>query len=274
MKFLQFKMKLALGLFFISSAVFAQDPSAYFKSFDTKTYTLKSKGVRDLVVDIENPKLTKELNDQGAFGQIKELIFRVHWTSSPERMAIEVIGMPEGFLEVKESLKMRAQVALETLFPLGVNEKFSALKVTQGPGKREFTATDSSNLAPIPSYTLKFDEQDRLIEVNGNKVFGTFNVRPVYAKENFADGKWALTSQITEESDGANSVTSSRFINYGKAQGLAVPSELEISIEQKHQVSKNNVKFKENFLFKNYRINDGSAMKYFLGESKANQIVE
>lgn len=274
MKFLLIKMKLILGFMLVSLAVSAQDPSAYFKSFDTKTYSLKSKGVRDLVVDIENPRLTKELNEQGAFGQVKELIFRVHWTSSPERLAVEVIGLPEGFTEVKESLKTRALAAIETLFPLGVGAKFSSLKVTQGPGKREFTATDSSNLAPIQSYTLKFDEQDRLVEINGNKVFGTFNVRPVYSKENFADGKWVLTSQISEEGDGTNSVSSSRVINYGRAQGIAVPSELEIAIEQKNQDSKNNVKFKENFVFKNYRVNDGSAVKYFLGESKANQIVE
>lgn len=274
MKFLKTKLNLALGLVIISSGVIAQDPTAYFKSFDSKTYTLKSKGVRDLVVDIENPKLTKELNEQGAFGQIKELIFRVHWTSSPERMAVEVIGMPDGFLEVKESLKARSIVAIETLFPQGVSDKFASLKITQGPGKREFTATDSSNLAPIQSYTIKFDEQDRLVEVAGNKVFGTYSVNPVYTKESFGDGKWVLTSQTSEDSDGANSMTSSRSISYGKAQGLAVPSELEIAIEQKNQASKNNNKFKENFVFKNYRINDGSAVKYFLGESKANQIVE
>lgn len=274
MKSLMNNLKIFLSFVLFSSIAFAQDPTAYIKSFDSKVYNLKVKGVRDLVVDIENPKLTKELNDQGAFGVIKELVFRVYWTNSPERMSIEVIGLPEGFKEVKETLKLRAFVAVESLFPQGVNEKFAALKVTQGPGKREFTATDSSNMAPIPSYTLKFDEQDRLVEISGNKVFGSMTVSPVYSKESFADGKWVLTSQTSEEGDGTRKVISTRELSFGRAQGVPVPSELELTTEQKHQESQKSEKFKESYLFKNYKINDGSAVKFFLGESKANQIVE
>ena len=40
------------------------------------------------------------------FGKVNEVIFRTYWTANPERVAIEVIGLPEGFKEIKEELKL------------------------------------------------------------------------------------------------------------------------------------------------------------------------
>jgi hypothetical protein len=42
----------------------SQDPTAYLTKFDNKIYSLKTKGIKDFVVDIESSRLTTQMNDQ------------------------------------------------------------------------------------------------------------------------------------------------------------------------------------------------------------------
>jgi len=269
-------MKLALiCLFLITGTAFAQDPNAYLKNFESKIYSLKSKGVKDFVVDIESSRITRQVNDQQIFGKIESLIFRVYWTAAPERVAIEVVGLPEGFKEVKEDLKASVLPLLDHLIPQTFSQKFVGYKFSQGPNQREIIAQDTTGIAPIPSFSLKFDSSDKLVNVTGNKAIGTLVVTPVYAKEVFADGKWVLTEEATNSSENGYSLSIRKILNYGKANGIGVLEEVEITTDQKFQSPEAKpVKLKETVSFKNYKINEGVALKFFLGETKSNQVAE
>ena len=59
-----------LSLALISLNALAKDPLMYLTSFDSKIYSLKTKGIKEFVVDIENPKITKQINDQIIFGNV------------------------------------------------------------------------------------------------------------------------------------------------------------------------------------------------------------
>lgn len=256
-------------LFVISSAAFAQDPATYLKNFDARIYSLKSKGVNNFIVDIESSKLTKQMNDQQLFGKVEELIFRVYWTANPERLAIEVNGLPDGFKEIKEELKLSILGIMDNLLPQTTAQRFAGYKFVAGSKPKEITAQDTTGVAPIPSFTLKFDDQDKLIEVVGNKPIGTMVVKPVYSKESFADGKLVLKEQTTVSQENGQSLTVRKELDYGKEQGIGVLTEVTVTTEQKAESS--NAKptsAKETLEFKNYKINDGEALKYFLGEAK------
>lgn len=256
-------------LFFISSA-FAQDPAAYLNNFDAKVYSLKNKGVQDFVVDIESSKLTKQMNDQQLFGKIKEVVFRTYWTAKPERLAIEVIGMPDGFKEIKEDLKTSIMLMMDNLIPQTSAQRFTGYKFSQGPKQKEITATDTTGLAPIPSFTLKFDAQDKLVEVQGNKPIGTFEVRPVYEKESFAGGSWVLTEQTTTTSENNQTMIIKKELDYSKSNGIGVLTQVDVTTTQKFNApDAKPVSLTESLEFKNYKINEGEALKYFLGEAKA-----
>jgi hypothetical protein len=263
-------MRALLCFILLSTSAFAQDPAAYLKNFDAKVYSLKSKGVKDFVVDIESSKLTQEMNDQQQFGKIKELICRVYWTANPERLAMEIIGLPDGFKEIKEELKISMLVMMDNIIPQTTTQRFAGYKFKQGPKQREITVTDSTGIAAIPSFVLKFDEQDKLIEVTGEKVIGTYVVAPVYKKESFSDGKWVLTEQVSKSSENGQSLTIKKEIEYGKVNGIGVVTEVSVKTEQKSEAPESKT-FSQNetVTFKNYKINEGDALKYFLGESKA-----
>ncbi len=258
-----------------SISVFAQDPSSYLKIFDSKVYSLKTKGAKDFVVDVESSRLTKQINDQQSFGKIEELIFRIYWTAEPERMSIEVIGLPEGFMEFKEELKLSIYQLIEYLIPPSSFQKYTGYKFLSGQKPKEFVAQDSTGIALIPSFSLKFDEQDKLIEVVGNRPVGSIMMKPTFEKTAFSDGRWVLKQQMTSSQENGQSVNVTKELDYEKSQGIGVLSEILITTQFTPQGKDAKViRISETVEFKNYKINEGEALKYFLGESRATEPVK
>lgn len=261
MKFLT----LALVSLFSLSA-FPQDPLAYLGQFDSKVYSLKSKGIKDFVVDVESNKLTKQVNDQAIFGRVAKLVFKVYWTADPERLAIDIIGLPEGFLELKEEMKMGILQQLELILPQTIEKKFRGYKFTQAPGTKDFIAKDLSGLATIPEFILKFDNQDKLQEIVGKKAVGTMETAVSYEKENFADGKYVLKNETIRVNENGQTITVKKELKYGTSQGIGVLSSVTTSTESKLNEGKSKpFVLKETLSFDNYKINAGVAQKYFLG---------
>lgn len=249
----------------LSFSTFAQDPAAYLKIADSKIYSLKTKGVKDFVVDISSDVLTKQVNDQAIFGKVKTLTFRVYWTLSPERMAVEVIGLPEGFKEIKDDLKLNILPFIEDILPMAFEQKFKGYKFSVGSNPKEFIAQDTTGIAQVPSYTLKFDAQDKLTEIVANKFVGSMSVQPTYSSE---DGKWMLKKSFSQSKESGQSLEATRTLSYGKVQGLSVVTKVESEVVQKWD-RPNTKPFTsvEHISFENYKINSGEAMKFFLGEN-------
>lgn len=263
---------LALVCAMISFNVWSQDPTVYLNNFEAKVYSLKTKGVKDFVVDIESSKLTKQMNDQMIFGKVNEVVFRTYWTANPERIAIEVLGLPEGFKEIKEELKLTMMSVMDNLIPLPTVQRFAGYKFHSGSTPKEFVAQDSTGIAMIQSYVLQFDNQDRLVNVIGKKPIGTLTITPKYEKESFADGKWVLHSMSTESAENGQTVKVVKELDYGRHQGIGVLTEVKITTEQGPGGNSKPLISEEELEFKNYKINTGEALKYFLGEtSKAAQ---
>lgn len=262
-------MKLLIVLLsFISFNSRSEDPTAYLTKFDNKIYSLKTKGVKDFVVDIESSRLTTQMNEQMIFGRVKEVIFRTYWTANPERIAIEVIGLPEGFREIKEELKIAIFGMMDNLVPIPIPQRFAGYKITAGPGSKEFTAQDTTGIAAIPAYVLSFDSQDRLSTITAKKPIGTMVVTPKYEKESFSDSRWVLNSQVSVSSENGQTLTVSKNLDYGTDQGIGVLTEVKVTTEQKLEGSQTKpLKSEETVEFKNYKINTGEAFKYFLGEA-------
>jgi len=261
-------MKFFLSLIFLLSGAhtLAQDHKTYFSLYDRKVYSLKNKGVKDFVVDVRSSDLTEKVNEQKIFGNVKDLIFRVHWTLAPERLAVDVIGLPEGFAEAKNELKASFLPLLDNLLPMTIEQRFPGYKFSPGKTPKEFIATDSSGLAPIPRYILKFDEQDRLSEITGQKPVGSWNMTWAYEKKAFSEGRWVISQVTLANSESGVTVKSSRKLSYSMVQGMGVLSEVVLSVEQSGEKT---IRTEENIEFTNYKINTGEGMRYFLGDSPA-----
>jgi hypothetical protein len=251
----------------LSFNVFSQDTTSQLQSLDSKVYSLKSKGASDFVVDVESSKLTKQVNDQLVFGPIKELVFRTYWTANPERLAIEIIGLPEGFKEIKDELKANILMVMENLLPLQTTLKFLGYKISAGTKPKEFIAQDTTGIATIPTYILVYDSQDKLVEVIGKKPVGTLNIEFGWGKEAFADGKWVLNSVLTVAVENGQTLTTKKTLDYELSQGMGVLQSVEIETTQKSvKPDAKTLNSKEVVRFEHYKINTGEGLKYFLSE--------
>ncbi len=249
----------------LSLTAFAQDPESYLSQFDQKVYSLKTKGVKDFVVDVENNKLTDQLNEQGSFGRLNKLIFRVYWTANPERIAIDILGLPEGFKEVKEEMKYTILQQLEMLLPQAIAKKFYGYKFSTGPGTKDIVAKDISGIASIPEFILKFDNQDKLQEIVGKKPVGSMNTAVSYERENFADGKYVLKNQTTTVNENGQTVSVKKELKYGNSNGIGVLSSVTTTTTSMVEGAKGKpFSQSETLSFDNYKINSGDALKYFL----------
>jgi hypothetical protein len=261
-------MKLIVVMsFLVSFSAWSQDPTAQLNLLDSKVYSLKTKGVSDFVVDVQSTRLSKQVNDQMVFGVIKDLAFKVFWTANPERLAIEVVGLPEGFKEVKDELKANILPLLESLLPPATIAKFAGFKISNGNKPKEFIAQDTSGIAAIPTYIIQFDAQDKLVEIVGKKPIGTFRVTFKQDKESFSDGKWVINETVTETVENGQTVTTTKELDYTVVGGIGVLEDIDIETEQKSEIKGSKaLKLDEKVTFKNYKINTGDGLKYFLSE--------
>lgn len=261
------KLVLISLLIVFSNVVLAQDPAEYFSLFDNKVYSLKTKGVKDFVVDLSSSKLTQQMNDQKTFGTVKKLVFRVYWTANPERLDIEVLGLPDGFREAKEELKANLLPVLDNIVPMTLVQRFNGYKFA-ATKPREFTATDSTGLAPVPSYLLRFDEQDKLVEIRANRTVGMSTMELSYEKKAFSDGKWVLLSTTNVSSENNQTITSTRKVDHGSSQGFGVVTAVTMTTEQKWSKPELKPVIQSDVIkFDNYKINGGEGFKHFQSEN-------
>ena len=259
------KITLIFSLLFSASMAFSQDPSTTLKLVDSKIYSLKNKGIKDFSVDISSSKLTQQINSIGTFGQVKELYFRVYWTLAPEKVDIEVFGLPEGFKEVKEELKLSVVNLLDNILPLPLEKRFAGYAFSaSGPGS--IAAKDTTGIAEIPNLTIKIDQQLRITEIQGIKPVGSVIITPVYEKDSFSDGRWVLKKQITKTSENGQEINSVRTLAYAPFDGISAVRSVSVETEQRFvgRADSKPVSFSETIEFKNYKINNGAAAKHFL----------
>lgn len=253
----------------------AQDPVALLRTSDDKIYNPKAKGLTDLVVDVVDPQLTKQMNDQMIFGIVNEVSFRIYWTAKPERIAIEVLGLPEGFREIKEELKARAIGNFESIVPLPIEEKFKGYQLAKGAGaQRSIVATDKSGLAPIPEFVFNFDAESRLSQIVAKKAIGTQVTTLEWKKSPWSEPRSHALRAVSVAVDGPQSTEVSTETSWQVVAGIGLPVSVKTSTRQAlkapGQEKPVERKVEESIYFKNYKVNQGEAMKWFLGQSGTN----
>ncbi len=266
------KIALCLAIMF-SFTVAAQEAISYLRGAEEKSYNPKMKGLEDLVVDLINPQLTKELNEQMIFGRVNEVIFRLYWTAKPERVAIEVLGLPEGFREIKEELKAAMLGRLESVIPLALEKKFEGYQFRLASGKqRTVIGTAQSGMQPIPEFEIQFDEEGKLMTLVAKKPIGHMTSQFSWSKTAWSQPRSAISRVTTRSEDGPQLSEIDSETTWQVVAGIGVPAVVKTRTKQTLRMAGSSEKplervVEETMLYKNYKINAGEAMKWFLGNN-------
>jgi hypothetical protein len=258
---------IAILSFLICFGVGAQDVVSLIKTHEEKSYNPRQKGLTDLVVDMVSPQITKQLNDQLIFGTLKDVSFRIYWTATPERLSIEVLGMPEGFNEIKQDLKRTIIAQFEGVIPIPLDKKFLKYKLQLDPkNKKGITAKDHTGLQVIPEYILNFNNDGRLSEIIAKKSIGEAVTKFTWKKSSWSDPRSFIEKTEMTSIDGPQETNTASVTTWIVEKNIGLPSKLEITTIQKirDQEGKNQErKIVEDFLFSNYKVNEGEALKWF-----------
>lgn len=253
-------MKWFCCLLMVSFNLFAQ--VELLKTADQKLYNPRSKSITDLVVDVESDKIKEHLNEQKTFGTIKEFAYRFYWTAQPERLDVEVIGLPDGFKELKDELRSSGLKLFEDIIPIPLEKKFSSFEISKKT-ERVLTAKNKDSLAAVTKLDLVFNSQDLLQEIISYRAVGEMSTSFEYEKTSFSDGKWVLKSQKTQIEEGGQKITMSKDISYQVVAGAGFPLEVKVMTKQNGSAGKHEQS--ELYKYKTIQLNKGEALKHFLG---------
>lgn len=268
-------MKWSVVLIFVicTSFAWAQDATSILRLAEDKAYTPRAKNLKDIVVDIVSPQLTKKLNDQLIFGKIEEAIFRVYWTAEPERIAIEVVGLPDGFKEIKEELKISMISHFERVIPVSLVKGLQAYNLKKDEkSPRVVNAKDLSHQLVIPEFELTFASSGVIEKLVAKKPVGTITTNFSYEKESWSDPRYVLVATKTESIEGPQKVEVSTEIAYLVTAGMGLPSVIKTVTKlslKPLSPGANPIESSttETIFFKDYKVNSGSATKWFLAQN-------
>lgn len=272
---MKMKILFLLCAFFAASTAFSQDALGYLKKSDEITHNPKFRGLKDLVVDLVSPQMSKQLNDQKIFGNVQEVSFRIYWTAQPERIAIEVFGLPDGFREIKEELKAVMVGRLESIIPLALERKLQGYQFKLDPKKpRTVSAVDPSYQRPIPEYELTFDTDGKLATMVAKKPVGQASTTLTWAKAPWSEPRFYVTRMSARSEEGPQMTETETDTVWQVIAGIGVPTSVRTRIKQTLKQPGAGSKpiersIEETLNFKNYKVNVGEAMKWFLGHSTA-----
>lgn len=264
------KWMLLIVISTLSLNLFAADPKAQelIKKFDVGYYHPQDKGLKELVVRVELDDLTKQLNDQLIFGKLKEVYFKLYWMA-PNSVEVEVIGMPDGFTEIKDELKGMVASRLDMIVPQNLELRFKGydLKYQKGAtGGEELLATDTTQTKMVHEFVAKFDKENNLTSLIGRKPLGTEDSSLVYAKLPWSGNKWILTSMNLKASDPTQTTITDTEIDYVAVDGYGFPKSIKSKTKQsivngdKKPIERS---FDSELSFKDYKVNSGEAAAWF-----------
>lgn len=279
-------MKLFLFLLLLSFQIFAQTtvtntaPSTaqdIIKKFDASSYRPQDKGLKELVVQVEISNLTKQLNDQLIFGKLKNVYFKLYWVY-PSQYDVEVLGLPNGFTEIKNELKALVASRLDIMIPSMLEKKFEGynLKLMPEKTKDQIIATDSTQMKLINEVRANFDKEGKLIGLINHKPMVVEESELSLTKKSYSENKWIIDEISVKVNEGPQTTFIKTKIDYSSVEGYALPIKISSHTKQilvQEQDRKPIEREVDSSVeFKGYKLNSGEASS-FLKKSKEGPVI-
>jgi hypothetical protein len=263
-------MKLIL-FFYLFFQVFQL--SANYKAidqFDKTFYFPQDHGLEDLYFEVHHNKLLENFKKNFSLGDLKELYYKVYWLKG-NKADIEVVGLPEGFKELKDQLKMFIIERLDFVLPVKFKERYAEFKFVekQSAGKTILELNSDSVTSEYSNLILEFNDKNLLDKVVSKESAIRSESVLTYKQSDVATKAFVVDEVVTEKLQGIHSTKLSFKLKYEKFSSFAFPVSLEAegiqSLSKSVQTKEKSEPMKESWsiAFKNYKVNSGEASRFF-----------
>jgi hypothetical protein len=246
------------ALFFCGS-LWAQSDNLL-KSWDSRVYNPIDSGLTSLSFEARVSGLTEALKSSLILPNISAVFFQVTWNPK-NKFTVKLVGLPTGFIEIKNSLELTMLDKLRFFIPNKINDltqgyEFSTQKSDSGS---QYTLDDKTFLKTITKIEVFFDGEKNLSKLD----FRGTNIREVntFTFDNQAGPSKLLLKNLLVEAVGAQSVVAVNYaVSYSQVdkyffpKSISVTSQIQSLVGEKGQKqvfaeSKSKITF-SNFLVK------------------------
>lgn len=213
---------------FFCGALWAQSENLL-KSWDTRVYNATDFGLTSLSFEARVSGLTEALKSSLILPNISSVFFQVTWNAK-NKFTVKLIGLPSGFIEIKNSLELTMLDKLRFFIPNKINElapgyEFSAQKLDSGS---QYTLDDKTFLKAITKIEVFFDAGKNLSKID----FRGTNIREVNTftfDEQAGPGKLLLKNLLVE-TVGAQAVAAINYaVDYFKVDKYYFPKSIIVT---------------------------------------------
>jgi len=239
------------------------------QQFDQQQYSPAKYGLKDLTFEIRVENLEQDIKKRFSIDQIKDLHFKVYWLT-PGRTAIEVHGLPTGFEALRNELKKIVVERIEYVVPQDMATRLRSydFKLEKNSnGQTVLNGTDKTSHNVINQIQLVFDRENQLRSMKTTSPSGS-NTATFQASEM----PWSHSKKVVREVAlsgvmGLQKTNVVTKLDYVAIDGFGFPAGIESITKvtaMTNQDEKSTNEMSSKMTFSSYKINDGSARKYFM----------
>lgn len=220
------KVSIVLVGLLLTTSLWADSTSErLIRKADLLTYSIVKAGVKSLKFKMKVQGLKENLNKRKNFGKIKELYFEVYWTY-PQKLEIKVHGMPKGFKEAKEQLKMAVYSRLPLLFPVKKQEMVNGYKLHYDKSKNTIFAEDPTGKKALQQMKVIITPQGQIEQIGGMGLSGNQVTSYKGKIESWSKDKFVYDNVNISIKARAHKTEIDHKIKYIVIRGIGVPQSI------------------------------------------------
>lgn len=254
-----------------ANSVWADSKNEIIDQYEIRSYDPQKSGLIDLVFEARIDNLTEILNKTQTFGKLVDVYFKIYWLS-PAQYKIEVMGLPNGFVEVRNDLSTLIKGKLEFIIPEKFSEKFKAYTFKSEPmaGGKLIKAIDDTYTLAATEIDLAFDNSGRLKTLETRAATSAVKAEFFQTPKSWSNNKLVMDKIITVSKQAGIKSTVTNSVEYISLNGMGFPSKVSIknlteaTIPAHGKEKEKKIKNETNSAvrFSNYEVNTGKAQRF------------
>ncbi len=236
------------------------------EQFDLRYYHPENYGLKDLVFEIRISDLVKRLNANKTLGKLEDVYYKIYWMF-PGEYRIEINGLPNGFMQIKNGLKQMIKARLDYVIPQKLAPKVRSYKLTSTKKASGILVkgVDQTHTKPVNEINLLFDVRGKLKEFKTYSPVGVNNSEMDLNVKPWSHNKWVI-DKVKVVNSGTQITTINSEIDYTTIAGFGFPEKIDITTKVKpyEANSKRIIVVKSTLLFSKYEVNSGKAQRFIM----------
>lgn len=211
----------------MSGRVFSETPLDILTNFENQIYSPQSEGLKKLKFEVRILNIKEKIGQALGRDDLKDVYVEVNWNKK-DGYSFNVMGLGEGFKEIKDELIGQVYSRLEYVLPETLKSKLKELSLTDFENKegvKKFKAIDPKYQGAVTEMRFVFNSNDLIEKMTIISIQGQVDSQFTYQK---IEDKSILSKFESETTSGGYKTIVNQTISYVKVKKFTFPEKIEI----------------------------------------------